>query len=197
MMKLDVRQKSQTESQWMHRPSLYAASNTRREWKMKGGKQIALNTRYLHKREDMFAYWQQWTNSRCRGPDILPKISRCTRRFGKNKKRRHPGSTEEPQQQTSHRPKRQFPAFEHHGITFVSFSLIPLMFFSLPYIHDTRATYVGGLRCAGFPSLCLSPRTHSLSRWGVSTTFPSYFISSMFPIVKPTRGINRKKASWM
>lgn len=28
MMKLDVRQKSQRESQWMHRPSLYAASNT-------------------------------------------------------------------------------------------------------------------------------------------------------------------------
>lgn len=97
----------------------------------------------------------------------------------KTKKCRHPGSEEEPQQQTSRRPKRQFPAFEIHGITFISFSLLPLMFFfSLPCIHDTRATYVGGLRCAGFPSLCLSP--HSLSRWGVSTTFPSYFTSSVF-----------------
>lgn len=51
-----------------------------------GGESRKCTKHYLQKLQDMFAYRQQWANSRCRGPDVLLKTSRCTRRFGKNKK---------------------------------------------------------------------------------------------------------------
>lgn len=169
----------------------------KKRMKDEGGKaDNALNTRYLQRLQIWFAYRQQWANSRCMCPDIRPKISRCTRRFGKKtKKRRHPGSSEELQPQASRRPKRRFPAFELHGITLVSFSLLPLMFFPSP-IYSRNTSYVCGGFAVRWLPLPLSLPSHSLSRWGVSTTFPSYFISGGFSFCQ-TGGLNDIKASWM
>lgn len=80
----------------------------------------------------------------------------------KTKKCRHPGSEEEPQQQTSRRPKRQFPAFEIHGITFISFSLLPLMFFFSP-MYSRHTSYVCGGFAVRWLPLPLSLPTLSLS----------------------------------
>lgn len=58
----------------------------KKRMKDEGGKaDNALNTRYLQEPQTWFAYRQQWANSGCVSP---PKISRCTRRFGKTKKQK-------------------------------------------------------------------------------------------------------------